>query len=66
MILSGIAAPTPWIQAVCVKFIFIKSIIGEDFQQNNLQHMNILGEEDVAAMYKQNNITENLDTRDVL
>mmetsp|Transcript_5847 Transcript_5847/g.9391 ORF Transcript_5847/g.9391 Transcript_5847/m.9391 type:complete len:134 (-) Transcript_5847:2079-2480(-) len=66
MILSGIAAPTPWIQAICVKFIFIRSIIGEEFQTDNLPHMAILGDDEVAAMNKQNNITENLSTRDVL
>jgi len=36
VILSGIAQPSPHIEAVCVKFIFISSVVGKNQEGGGL------------------------------
>ena len=51
MILSGIAQPSTQVQAVCVKFIFIRSILGD--LKNNQVVANMPEPDTVADAVKQ-------------
>lgn len=53
MILSGIAQPNPFVQAVCVKFLYVKEVIGNLPEQfKHCKEWPMLGKAEVEAMQR--------------